>query len=208
MFIMKKTILLLTLPLMLLVFSCKKDVPNVSAKVPDPEQYELEINGAPKYSYAYDENDYVGVSSGGNISDDFDTYLDLIPGDRQSNNMTIYLYPPPGHEREGDVIEIYIKSQKLNPWTFDSNYNTTYIAQIPFVNQYAQVNYWDDARELDCLSQNRPENMSKQVKLKRIGNLLHGEIINLQLVNHNGTRSITINKLRFQVRPSDNVLIE
>lgn len=195
--------------ILLQVLGCKKDFVNKSGNLPDPEQYELKANNNdPTFTYSYDESKYVGASTGGNNEDDFDTYLDLIPGGRSSNTMTVILYPPPGHARTGDALAITIKSEKYDPWTFDNNYNTTYIAQIPYTSRYAQVSYWDDANEIDYISSNRPENMSKQVILKRIGNLLHGEIKSLTLVDNSGNRSFTINDLRFQVRPSDNPLID
>lgn len=203
---MKKNIISFTLAISIItLISCKKD-PEVMI-LSDPEKYELKINGDLNYEYSYDESKYVGVSGSGNNDDDFDTYLDLVPGGKSSNTMTIYLYPPPGHEREGDVIGITIKSEKYDPWTFDGNYSTIYINQIPFTPQYAEVNYWDGTNEIDYLSKYRFENTSNKVILKREGKLINGTIIGLKLVNFNSTKTLTINDLRFQVRPSDNPLI-
>lgn len=192
--------------IVILIIGCKK-VPDVMI-LQDPEKYELKISGDLNYEYSYDESKYVGVSGSGNNDDDFDTYLDLVPGGKSSNTMTIYLYPPPRHEREGDVIGITIKSEKYDPWTFDGSYSTIYINQIPYTSQYAEVNYWDGTDEIDYLSKYRFENTSNKVILKREGKLLFGTITGLKLVNFNSTKTLTINDLRFQVRPSDNTLID
>lgn len=92
---MKSLIAMVSIVLIILFGqACKKDSLNETGTLADPEQFELEVSANPTFTYSYDENKYVGASSTGNNTDDFDTYLDLIPGARQSNNMTIYLYPP------------------------------------------------------------------------------------------------------------------
>jgi hypothetical protein len=185
---------------------CGKDDDGTNqSSVLNPEKFKAKITygtGTESTEIEYDEGKL--VTAGNILTDDSDSYL-AITATNLDAGMTINFYPPDNHPLKDDVISIMIYTQQLKPWARDKTYTTVYVAQHPYVEEYAVVSYWDGSEERDFLSSNRPESMSSKVKLWREGKLLKGEIaarIGLQSYD-NQLIYITI---EFELRPEDDGL--
>ena len=122
--------------------------------------------------------------------------------------MTINLYPPYDHERSSDVISISIKTKTPRPWARDNEYITAYINQLSNFEEYAIISYWSDEDRRDYVSYYWFESSNDKIKLWREGKLLKGEIIGIKLSTFNGSHTVTLESLVFELRPEDDDLTD
>ncbi|MCC5930888.1 MAG: hypothetical protein JJU28_16710 [Cyclobacteriaceae bacterium] len=168
------------------------------------EMFELKTSGDINTEITYDERKYSAAGTSAFLKD-FETYLS-ITGTNNDPIITIVLYPPPGHERENDVLGITIRSDEPKPWTLNKSFKTAYIQQLAFDTNHAIISYWDGELERDYISFYRLENSNSNVILKREGVLLKGSISGtIALATFNG-RLVRLEKLEFQIRPADDDL--
>ena len=187
----------------LFLISCEKDKNNNKSEVLNPEKFKAVITGELKTEIEYDEQKV--VSAGDLLSDYSSAYL-AITGTNNDPFIVLNFYPHDDHPYKDDRIAIQIKASTPKPWTRDKQYTTVYFAQLQYVEEYAIVNYWDASEERDYISYNRPESMSKKVKLWREGKLLKGEIIGMGLQSRdNRLIYLTMN---FEIRPEDDGLTD
>lgn len=204
---MKSKITLITMLLAaVFIASCGKDDNSTKqTDVINPEKFTAKITiGNETTEIEYDENKLV---TAGNILTDYSESYLAITSTNLDTDMTINFYPPDNHPLKDDVISIMIATPQLKPWTRDKTYTTVYMAQQPYVEEYAVVSYWDGSENRDFISSIRPESMSSKVKLWREGKLLKGEIalrIGLQSFD-NYLIYITMN---FELRPEDDGLTD
>lgn len=184
----------------LAMMSCKKDDNNKSDVI-NPEKFKAVITGAIETEIEFDEQKI--VTAGDLLSDYSSEYLSFTATDNDPF-IVINFYPPDDHPNKDDRISIQIKAKAIKPWTRDASYTTVYFAQLQYVEEYAIVNYWDDSEERDYISFNRPESMSKKVKIWREGKLLKGEVERMGLQSHDN-RLIYVS-LNFEIRPGDDGL--
>jgi hypothetical protein len=187
----------------LFIISCEKDKNTNKSGVLYPEKFTAIITGELKTEIGYDENKV--IATGNQMSDYSGEYL-VITGTNNDPNIVINFYPPDDHPFSDDVISIQIKSKDPKPWARDKSYTTVYIAQHPYVDEYAIVSYWDESERRDYISSIRPESMSGKVKLWREGKLLKGEIKSLGLMSRD-FRLIHLT-LDFELRPEDDDLTD
>ncbi len=187
----------------LFMMSCEKDKDNNKSEVINPEKFKAVITGELKTEIEYDEQKI--VTAGDLLSDYSSAYL-AITGTNNDPFIVINFYPHDNHPYSDDVISIQIKASTLKPWTRNNLYTTVYFAQLQFVEEYAIVSYWDDSERRDYISFNRPESMSKNVKLWREGKLLKGEVLRIGLQSHDN-RLIYLT-LNFELRPGDDGLTD
>ena len=187
----------------LFMMSCEKDKDNNKSDVINPETYKALITGEIKTEIEFDEQKI--VAAGDFLKDYSSKYLSFTA----TNNdpfIVINFYPPDDHPYSDDVISIQIKAKEPKPWTRDGKYTTVYFAQLQYVEEYAIVSYWDTSEERDYVSYNRPESMSKKVKIWRDGKLLKGEIERMGLQSRdNKLIYLTMN---FEIRPGDENLTD
>jgi hypothetical protein len=187
--------------------NCSKDEGNQVNNANYPyEKFKVTLKGDFNETIEYDESKY--VAAGGFLDPVYETYLELVPSSIQGSDMTIILWPPPGHPLENNTIGITIRSKDPAPWTFDRDYFPHQHNAILVADQYAIVNLWDDENSRDYVSRYSFQSSSAHVKLKREGDLLIGEVSGLKLVTFNGLKRTDIQSLTFQVRPGDNALID
>lgn len=185
----------------LFMISCEKDSKNNKSEVLNPEKFKAVITGELKTEIEYDEQKFVAA---GDLMSNYSSEYLSITGTNYNPSIVINFYPPDDHPFKDDRIAIQIQASKPKPWTIDKQYTTVYFAQLQYVEEYAIVNYWDDSEERDYISFNRPESMSKKVKLWREGKLLKGEIIGMGLQSRDN-RLIYLT-LDFEIRPEDDEL--
>jgi len=187
----------------LFMISCEKDKNNNKSGVLFPEKFTAIITGELKTEIEYDENKVIAA---GNLMSDYSGEYLVITGTNNDPNIVINFYPPDDHPFSDDVISIQIKSKDPKPWARDKSYTTVYIAQHPYVDEYAIVSYWDESERRDYISSIRPESMGGKVKLWREGKLLKGEIKSLGLMSRDFRLIyLTIN---FELRPEDDDLTD
>lgn len=203
-----KNIHIILLSLMAIIFSnCSKDGASPVNNENYPyEKFTATLKGDFDATIEYDESKYVAV--GGTLDPDFETYLELVPSGKQGNDMTLTMWPPPGHPLENNPISIIIRSKDNAPWTFDRDYHPHHHNAILVEDEYAIMNYWDDENRRDYVSRYHFQASGSKVKLRREGDLLIGEAKGIVLVTFNGSRKVTLESLTFQVRPADNELID
>lgn len=200
---------LMSVLLLLTLFpACSKDEPQnqISNENYPYEKYEVTLTGDFDDDYSYDESQY--GAAGGNLDPIYETYLELVPSQGGGSDMVITLYPPPDHPLENNFIGLIIRSEDPEPWTFDREYFPRQHAAIPFENEYAIIEYWDDNTSKSYVSRYIFQSSNTKLKLRREGDLLHGELMGCKLTTFNGQGLVTIASLKFQVRPSDNGLID
>lgn len=188
------------------IASCGKDDDGTDqASVLNPEKFKAKIwvgSGTETTEIEFDEGKL--VTAGNILTDDSDSYI-MITATNLDASMTINFYPPDNSPLKDDVISITIYTQQLKPWSRDKTYTTVYVAQHPYVEEYAVVSYWDASESRDFLSSNRPESMSSKVKLWREGKLLKGEIATRIGLQSYDNQLIYIT-MEFELRPEDDGL--
>ena len=187
----------------LFMVSCEKDKNNNKSDVINPEKYKAVISGSIETEIEYDEQKFVAT---GDVLNDYSGKYLSISADNYGSSMTINFYPPDDHPNRGDIISIQIKANAPKPWSRDKEYATVFFAQLQYVEEYAIVSYLDASEEIDYISYNYPESMSKKVKLWREGNLLKGEIRRIGCVSRNN--HIVYLTLDFEIRPGDEDLTD
>ena len=201
---MKKTTFILGLLFMVLfMMSCDKDKDNNKSDVINPEKYKAVIAGSIETEIEYDEQ--TAVATGGALNGYSREHLSIL-ADNYGNSMIIYIYPPDNHPNKDDIISIQIKANAPKPWSRDKEYATVFFAQLQYVEEYAIVSYWDASEERDYISYNRPESMSKKVKLWREGKLLKGEIRRIGCVSSDN--QLIYLTLDFELRPGEDGLTD
>lgn len=200
--------LISTLLIMMIFLACSKDESqNQTNNENYPyEKYELVLTGDFVDEYSFDESLYVAV--GGELDPIYETYLDVVPNQSNGTDMLITLYPPPGHPLENNFIGITIRSEDPQPWSLDKAYIPSHHSAIPYINEYAIVEYWDDDNSKSYVSRYIFQASETKVKLTREGDLLHGELMGCKLTTFNGQGQVTIQSLQFRLRPSDSDLID
>jgi hypothetical protein len=189
-----------------LLVSCEDR--NTPVGVMYPEKFIAIISGNINTEIIYDEDKIVAASSGEqHLKDEASTYL-AITATNQDPTMTIDLYPPPDHPRSNDIISILIKTTSPRPWARDKEYTTPYINQLSNFEEYAIVSYWSDEDRRDYVSFYRLDSNNKKIKIWREGKLLKGEIGNLRLATFNGSHTISLERLEFELRPEDDGLTD
>jgi hypothetical protein len=206
---MKSKITLITMLIAAVFFtSCGKDDDGTKqTSVLNPEKFKAKITYGTGTEFDEIEFDEGKLVTAGNIlTDDSDSYI-MITATNLDASMTINFYPPDNSPLKDDVISITIYTQQLKPWTRDKTYTTVYVAQHPYVEEYAVVSYWDGSEERDFLSSNRPESMSGKVKLWREGKMLKGEIATRIGLQSYDNRLVYIT-MEFELRPEDDGLTD
>ncbi len=190
------------------ITSCGKDDDGTNqTSVLNPEKFKAKIwvgSGTETTEIEFDEGKL--VTAGNILTDDSDSYI-MITATNLDASMTINFYPPDNSPLKDDVISIMIYTQQLKPWTRDKTYTTVYVAQHPYVEEYAVVSYWDGSEERDFLSSNRPESMSGKVKLWREGKMLKGEIATRIGLQSYDNRLVYIT-MEFELRTEDDGLTD
>lgn len=188
----------------LFMMSCEKDSNNNKAEVVNPEKYKAIITiGTIETIFEYDEEKV--VAAGDLLSDNSSAYLSFT-ATQHDPFIVINFYPPDDHPNKEDRIAIQIKASETKPWTRDKEYTTVYFAQLQYVEEYAIVNYWDESERRDYISYNRPESMSKKVKIWREGKLLKGKIERMGLQSRDN--KLLYITLDFEIRPGDDGLTD
>lgn len=188
----------------LFMMSCEKDKDNNKSAVINPEKFNAVITGEIETEIEFDEQKI--VSSGDLLSDNSSEYLSFTATDNDPF-IVLNFYPPDDHPNSGDVISIQILANAPKPWTRNNQYTTVYFAQLQYVEEYAIVSYWDDSEGRDYISFNRPESMSRNVKVWREGNLFKGETPQRIGLQSHDNRLIYIT-LNFELRPEDDDLTD
>lgn len=190
------------------ITSCGKDDDGTNqTSILNPERFKAKITYGTGTEFDEIEFDEGKLVTAGNIlTDDSDSYLAITATDLDAS-MTINFYPPDNSPLKDDVISIMIYTQQLKPWSRDKTYTTVYVAQHPYVEEYAVVSYWDGSEERDFLSSNRPESMSGKVKLWREGKMLKGEIATRIGLQSYDNRLVYIT-MEFKLRTEDDGLTD
>ncbi|MDD2528570.1 MAG: hypothetical protein PHW35_12685 [Lentimicrobiaceae bacterium] len=202
---MKTQILIIGLVITsLFMMSCEKDKSNNKSDVINPEKFKAVITGEIETEIEFDEQKI--VAAGDLLSDNSSAYLSFTATDNDPF-IVLNFYPPDDHPNKDDRISIQIKAKDVKPWTKNGTYNTVYFAQLQYVEEYAIVSYWDESERRDYISFNRPESMSRNVKVWREGSLFKGEMAERIGLQSHDNRLIYI-ILNFELRPGDDGLTD
>lgn len=186
----------------LFMMSCEKDKSNNKSEVINPEKFKITITGDINTEIEFDEQKI--VAAGDFMRFNSSEYLSFTAVDSDPL-MVLNFFPPDDHPNKDDRISIQIKAKDYKPWTKNDTYNTTYFAQLIYADKYAVVSYWDESERRDYISFNRPESMSKNVKVRREGKLFKGETPQRIGLQSHDNRLIYIT-LDFEIRPGDDGL--
>lgn len=191
--------LFFTAPFMM---SCEKDKSNNKSDVINPEKFKVVITGDINTEIEFDEQKIIAAGDFMRFSSS--EYLSFTAVDSDPL-MVLNFFPPDDHPNKDDRISIQIKARDYKPWTRNGTYNTTYFAQLQYAKEYAIVSYWDESERRDYISFNRPESMSRNVKVWREGKLFKGETPQRIGLQSHDNRLIYIT-LDFEIRPGDDGL--
>ena len=186
----------------LFMVSCEKDKDNNKSEVINPEKFKAVITGEINTEIEFDEQKYVAAGDFMRFSSSEYLSFTAVNSDPL---MVLNFFPPDDHPNKDDRISIQIKAEDLKPWTKNDTYNTTYFAQLIYADKYAVVSYWDESERRDYISFNRPESMSRYVKVSREGKLFKGELDQRIGLQSHDNRLIYIT-LDFEIRPGDDGL--
>ena len=186
----------------LFMVSCEKDKDNNKSEVINPEKFKAVITGEINTEIEFDEQKYVAAGDFMRFSSS--EYLSFTAVDSDPL-MVLNFFLPDDHPNKDDRISIQIKAKDYKPWTKNGTYNTTYFAQLIYADKYAVVSYWDESERRDYISFNRPESMSRYVKVSREGKLFKGELDQRIGLQSHDNRLIYIT-LDFEIRPGDDGL--